>query len=323
MKHTLKITLILIAFFLLAQLIGLGLISKSITGISVKDGLAMVDHTETILGERPEMSGAGAFLYVVIGVAIGTALVLLIMKLKKVNIWKAWFFVAVAIAISLSLGVLIPQYKYVAILLAFVLAIFKIYRPNIVVHNLTEVLMYSGIALFLAPMLTVFWASMLLVAIAVYDFIAVFKSKHMVRMAQFQSESKVFAGLFIPYTLPKMRSKLPAAAAESASVPKSLKLPKSFSSSKVVVEDRRNAVLGGGDIAFPLIFTGVVMDDLVLQGFSKAAAFSQSLIITLFVTIALASLFFFAKKDKFYPAMPIISAGCFIGYGVLLLLQAL
>jgi len=323
MKHTLKITLILIAFFLLAQLVGLGLISKSITGISVKDGVASVDHTETILGERPEMSGAGAFLYVVIGVGIGTALVLLLIKLKKVNFWKAWFFLAVMIAISLALGVLIPKYKYIAIFLAFVLAIFKIYRPNIIIHNLTEVLMYSGIALFLAPMLTVFWASMLLVAIAVYDFIAVYKSKHMVKMAEFQSESKVFAGLFIPYSLKKVRGRQPVVASESVDASKALKLPKTFSSSKVVVEETKNAVLGGGDIAFPLIFTGVVMDSLVLQGFSKVAAFSQSLIITFFVTIALAGLFIFAKKDKFYPAMPVISAGCFIGYGILLLLQAL
>jgi presenilin-like A22 family membrane protease len=321
MKHTLKITLVLIAFFLLAQLVGLGLISKSITGIGVKDGVASVEHTETILGERPQMSGGGAFLYVVIGVAIGTALVLLLIKFKQVNFWKAWFFLAVFIAISLSLGVLIQA--YLAMILAVLLAIFKIYRPNIVVHNLTEVLMYSGIALFLAPMLTVFWASMLLIAIAVYDFIAVFKSKHMVKMAEFQSESKVFAGLFIPYSLKKAHGRQPVARSESSGDSKTLSLPKDFSSSKVVVEETKNAVLGGGDIAFPLIFTGVVMDDLVLQGLSKAAAFSQSLIITLFVTIALAGLFFFAKKDKFYPAMPVISAGCFIGYGVLLLIQAL
>lgn len=321
MKHTLKVTLVLIAFFLLAQLVGLGLINKSIQGVIVENGVASIEHSETILGERPEMSGAGAFIYVVVGVAIGTALVLLLIKFKKVNFWKAWFFMAVFIAISLALGVLIQA--YLAMILAIVLAIFKIYRPNIIIHNLTEVLMYSGIALFLAPMLTVFWASMLLVAIAVYDFIAVYKSKHMVKMAEFQSDSKVFAGLFIPYSLKKAQGKQQAASARSAGTPKSLKLPTGFSSSKVVAEERKNAVLGGGDIAFPLIFTGVVMGDLVLQGFSKAAAFSQSLIITVFVTLALASLFVFAKKDKFYPAMPIISAGCFIGYGVLLLLQSL
>ena len=39
---------------------------------------------------------------------------------------------------------------------------------------------------------------LLLALISVYDVIAVFKSKHMVSMANFQTESKVFAGLAVP-----------------------------------------------------------------------------------------------------------------------------
>ena len=51
----------------------------------------------------------------------------------------------------------------------------------------------------------------------------------------------------------------------------------------------------------------------VLTGFLK------TLIITLFTTIALLLLFLLSKKDRFYPAMPFLSAGCLLGYGVMLL----
>ena len=97
------------------------------------------------------------------------------------------------------------------------------------------------------------------------------------------------------------------------------KLPKGFKTSTEKVQ-RKNAILGGGDVAFPLLFAGVVMESLIVQGLSKAGAFYQSLIITATTAIALALLFFFAKKDKFYPAMPFISAGCFIGYLIVLLI---
>ena len=62
------------------------------------------------------------------------------------------------------------------------------------------------------------------------------------------------------------------------------------------------------------------MEGLIIKGIIGSTAFFQSLVITLTTTIALALLFIFAKKDKFYPAMPIVTIGCLIGYGIILLL---
>jgi presenilin-like A22 family membrane protease len=310
MKHDLSITIVLVIFFLVAQIVGLSLINIDIQDVQTIDGKITVVHSETSLGPRPEMSGVGTFLYIAIGLLVGTILILLIIKMKKVNLWKAWFFLAVFLAISLSLGVFLNS--YIAFGLAFILSVIKIAKPNVFVHNLTEVLMYAGIAVFLVPLLNVFWAAILLIAISIYDFIAVFKSKHMVKMAKFQTQSKVFAGLFVPYT-PKAEPTpiIEGKKTSKASSAKELPLPK---------PEKKNAILGGGDIAFPLLFSGAVMESLVIKGLPLATALFQTLIITATTTIAVALLFFFAKKDKFYPAMPIISAGCFIGYGILLLL---
>ena len=81
----------------------------------------------------------------------------------------------------------------------------------------------------------------------------------------------------------------------------------------------RNAILGGGDVAFPLIFSGVVMEYLIMNGVSLMNAFLQTSIISIVVTLSVFGLFAFAKKEKFYPAMPFISIGCFIGFLIVLL----
>jgi hypothetical protein len=125
----------------------------------------------------------------------------------------------------------------------------------------------------------------------------------------------VFAGFFIPYT-PKPESGETTKPLKPIKSSKTINIP----NNPLPKVEKKNAILGGGDIAFPLLFTGAVMESLMVKGLTQAAALTQSLIITATTTIAVALLFIFAKKDKFYPAMPIISAGCFIGYGILMMI---
>jgi presenilin-like A22 family membrane protease len=316
MKHNLTVTMFLVAFFILAQVVGLALISKDSNVVMGPGGNITVVHSDTSVGARPDTTGFGSFLYLVIGVAVGTILVLVLMRFKKGNIWKLWFFLAVWIATSISLGVIIKSrifFDYdVALFIALILAVWKIFRPNIFIHNITEVLMYAGIAVLLVPIFDVFWAVMLLLAISLYDMYAVWKSKHMVKMAKFQTQSNIFAGLLIPYKPGKTSSNIQTNT-------KNLRLGKSDKKS-AADNKTKTAILGGGDVAFPLIFTGVIMESLLLQGLSKGMAFLQSSIIILTTTIALSLLFFYAKKDKFYPAMPFITAGCLIGWVIVMLI---
>ncbi|MBN1792497.1 hypothetical protein JW826_02325 [Candidatus Woesearchaeota archaeon] len=347
MKHDFKVTLFLIGLFLAAQMVGLVLLRVSLVESVDDQGNRVVSFDESKVGEVPEMSGLGFLLYVVIGISVGTALVLLLVRFRKANWWRAWFFLAVFVAINFALKTFLSP--PVAFVLAFVLAVWKIYKPNVVVHNLTEVFMYAGIAVFLVPLLNsmqnesfigipgnIFWASLLLVLISVYDFIAVFKSKHMVSMAEFQTESKVFAGLLVQYKVKKdavvdkvkgvvsrsisrsvsknaRKADIKAAPRLSKTDRKDLELP------RIDLDERKTAILGGGDIAFPLIFIGTVMFHLA-NVVSISQAFLESAIIVATTTVALALLFIFAKKDKFYPAMPFISAGCFAGYFLVLLI---
>jgi len=290
MKYDIRTASILISLFLLSQVFGLGLIYRDMK-VEIIEGKKQVIHGETVLGPRPELYGWETFVWIVGGIAISTGLMLFIIWLKRVNLWKLLFFVSIFFATSLALGTFLNA--YLAFGLAFLLALLKIFKPHIIIHNITEILIYAGIAILLVPLFDVTWAIILLLAISLYDIYAVFKSKHMVKMAKFQMKSRVFAGILIPFKKIKKGGK------------------------KQVAE----AIIGGGDVAFPLVFSGVVMESLVksLQ-LSKEIAFLKVLIIPVFVTLAVLFLLFKGKEGKFYPAMPFITTGCLIAYAIILLI---
>lgn len=83
----------------------------------------------------------------------------------------------------------------------------------------------------------------------------------------------------------------------------------------LVVPNKKNvAILGGGDIGFPLIFAGVVMVQLGLGLFDW-----RTYLVPLCTAGMLFALFVFGERKKFYPAMPYLTLGCFLGLGFVLL----
>jgi len=285
--------LALVLLFFLTQLIGLSILYKDISIKIGPTGEKEVVHTETVLGPRPEITGWETFVWIMSGVAISTGLILVIVWLKKVVFWKALFFISVFMTISLALGVFMPT-EY-AFILAFVLAALKLYKPNLFIHNIAQVLMYSGIAILLVPLFDITWIIAVLIVISIYDIYAVFKSKHMVKMALFQTKSKLFAGLTIP-----------------------LKRGKKVKGKKVKL---KSAIIGGGDVAFPLLFAGVVMENLMKAAtVSMGIAFLKVLIIPIIVSLTLLFLLIKGEEGKFYPGMPFITTGCLIAYGIVYLI---
>ncbi len=287
MKHTLKITLLIVLLFLAAQLVGLAVLSKYVDPEATKiAGETTYDPLPYNI-ERPDATPTATFIYIISAVVIGTVLILLIARFKKPGLWKAWFFLSVLLTLSISFSAFIRAEA--AFALAFALSLAKVFRQSSLIHNATEVFLYGGLAVIFVPILNVLFALVLIVVISVYDMFAVWKTRHMVGLARFQSASKTFAGLYVPYTSTQaLRKGVKARAAKA-----------------------KTAVLGGGDIAFPLIFAGTVM-----QAGSQAGALAVSLA----ATAALALLLFFAKKGRFYPAMPFLTAGCAAGYAISILI---
>jgi len=301
MKHTLKITLLIVALFLIAQLVGLATVNRHIQVFEdVQTGAITIEHPDTLLGPPAEVKYKSAsFLLIALLVLIGTGLLLLLIRYRVYRLWKLWFFIAVWATMAVAFGVYINW--IIASVLAFALGLWKIYRPNVYIFNFTEVFVYTGIAILILPILDLFAAFGLLVLISIYDMYAVWKSKHMIKMARFQTKTKVFAGILIPYSIS----------------PKAAPLK----DGKKAKAKARSAILGGGDIAFPLIFSAVVMEYLITsRGLEKSLALGLTGLISLFAAISLLILLAKAEDQKFYPAMPFLSIGCFIGYIAILIL---
>ncbi|NOZ81141.1 MAG: hypothetical protein GXP63_05710 [DPANN group archaeon] len=322
MKHTPWITLFLILAFFAAQLMGLLIISQYVNiEASSASGMTVL-HEEQYFIEPPRVEDESfSFIFIMLLVLFGTAIILLLVKFKRRRFWKLWFLLSVVISLSLgffpfirkALTSIAPGISNDALTITFVIALFlglwKVFRPNVWVHNFTELFIYGGIAALLVPIINVFSAFFLLLSISLYDIFAVNKSKHMVRMAEFQTESKVFAGLFMPYG--RQQTKIARRPAANVPLPQARRL--------MTKKDKAGnapsgatAVLGGGDIAFPLLFTGALL--------KTTGSFFAAFIVVITATIGLSWLLLTAKKGKFYPAMPAISIGCVAGYLFTLLL---
>ncbi|MBI4149974.1 hypothetical protein HY488_01070 [Candidatus Woesearchaeota archaeon] len=322
MKHSIKITLFLVGLFLVTQLFGLTTVNKYIQPketISPTGNITIeIEHPVTVLGEPPRVENkSSSYIYIMLGVLLGTGLLFLFIKFNIQKIWKYWFLLSVFVTLAVAFGVYMNP--YLAVGAAVALGWWKVYRPNVWVHNLTEIFIYTGIAIIFISILNLLSAFILLLLISVYDMIAVWKSKHMITLAKFQTEAKVFAGLFIPYKrmgrkkgeekiiLPKKVLVKPTRAAHTMPLPPSEKM--------------KNAILGGGDIAFPLLFASAAMERLIeVNHLGKAAALGFSGIIAITSAIALLILLLKAREDTFYPAMPFITVGCFAGYWIVWLL---
>lgn len=318
MKHSARIIFILLGMFLLTQVIGLFVIahySPQIFKVTDDSGNVQTVTTYNLpFGmDPPKEEQARSVTDIVFSFAIVFAIAIFIMmflmKFKADFLIRTWFFVVVTLAIGISLNSFISNVAYsslTAIILALPLSFFKIFKRNILVHNITELLIYPGIAAIFVALIsswtsrTVLAVSIILVIISLYDMYAVWHAGFMQKMAQYQIKNlKLFAGFFVPYLGSKQRKQL-------------VKLRKSNSAKLNHKKFKVNvAILGGGDVVFPIILAGVVF---------HAMGLISALIISTGATLALAGLFYLSEKGKFYPAMPFISFGCFVALGIAYLL---
>ncbi len=292
MKHSLKITALLLVMFVITQAIGLYVVDY----YSADDKVLPFG----LEPPKPETTSeyAGFFSWIIFAFIIAVLLLFLFTKFNLGFILKAWFFVVIVLALSLSFLAILPlKTSLIALILAIPLAIIKIYGRNFLVHNFTELLIYPGIASVFVPLLNVWTIVGLLLLISIYDMWAVWHSGIMQKMAKYQiNQLKIFSGFFVPYVSRQVRAKI--------------KMWKKTLSKKQLMKKKIKvnvAILGGGDIVFPIITAGVMLQTLGLL---------SAIFVIAGATLGLAYLFLAAEKKKFYPAMPFITAGILAGIAV-------
>lgn len=293
MKHKLKTTLILLGMFLLTQFIGLFVInSYNFHGLPT----AFESQEVTFLSFLPSL-------------VFAILLIMLLMKYKQKIVMRIWFTLVVIIALYLTFNSFLMSANvrigYLALLLAIPLGLLKVFRPTNKIHNFTEVLIYPGIAAIFVPILGVYSVLILLILISAYDMWAVWHSEIMQKMAKFQMEEVgIFGGFLISSLTKKQREEIRKYKLQKTKTKNLKKLKKM----KINL-----AMLGGGDVVFPIITAGVYM-----------VAFN-SIIPAIFIIVGaflgLTYLLSVSEKKKFYPAMPFISGGIFIALAIWFLLS--
>lgn len=287
MKHNLKLISIILAMFIITQFLGLYVMSYYGS-----------ENNQLPYGfesyEVEEQSEYNSYLYsIIFAFVIAISLLFLITKFNLDIIMRIWFFIVILIALALFINTLLPQGNYmhfIALIFALPLALSKIIDRNIIFHNITELMIYPGIAAIFVSLLNIYTIIALLILISIYDMWAVWHSGLMKKMVNYQIKKlHIFSGFFIPNIPKKTKLRL-----------KAMK-KKGIKNKKIKVNI---ALLGGGDIVFSMIAAGVML---------RTFGLIPALITLLGAILGLSYILFFGDKKKAYPAMPYITSGIFLG----------
>ena len=338
MKSKLKITIILLLMFIVTQFIGLYVVNYYSSTKIIEGAVTNISAPALPFGlETPEIKEEIDFYKffpsIIIAFIIAISLLFLLSKFNAAFILKLWFFLVVVIALGISFNAILPAFKYtmiMALIIGFPLAFIKIYKRDFLVHNLTELFIYPGIAAVFVPILNIWTIIILLIIISIYDMWAVWHSGIMQKMAKYQiNKLNIFSGFFVPYISKSAKLKLKKMrklAKEKKSKLKSQnfiqkiknlfsgkppKKKKDMPKGKIKVNV---AILGGGDVIFPIIAAGVVLKTKInVFGSQFIGGFIPALFVIAGATLGLTYLLLLSEKKKFYPAMPFITAGIFAG----------
>jgi len=203
-------------------------------------------------------------------------------KKGKGLILKLLFLLAIGFGDIFFFSLFLPD--ILNFLIVSILIFFLIKKPFLIVHNLAVVFAVAGVGAGLGIRLTPDMVILLLLIFSIYDFIAVYKTKHMVKMAKEMVKGQAILGFVIPQKISDFPTHL-----------------------KEVKPGGRFLILGAGDIVFPLILAV----SLIPQGILN------SLIVALFSLVGLFAgfLIFISKKTRQpMPALPPIALFSIIGY---------
>jgi len=268
----------------------------------------IVDLLAFIVAGPFKTAGAVAFedpsdpfniLYFFLIMIVFTGVMLFIIKFWKKQVIKIIYLVAIAI---LSVYVFYPLFLifisdyqisfFLSIIGALFLLIALIKRPEWYVLNTIAIFTSVGVIAMIGISLCVPITIILLILMAVYDAIAVYKTKHMIDMA----DSFISLRLPVMFVIPKKREY-------------SLLIETESLKEKLENKGERQAFfLGVGDVVFPGILAVSAFHTLpafnLLMGLSVLAG-------TLIGFIALMTL---VIKGKPQPGLPLLCSGAILGY---------
>jgi len=198
-------------------------------------------------------------------------------------------------ALLFSWGAFIATVFYVPLPLAVAIAVafgtcwFLI--PLVWLHNLVLILAASSLGAVFGRFITPWTAMGIILALAVYDFLAV-RFKFMLWMADKLSEVNALPALIIPRDYSQWNSNLRKQGEKMI---------------EINPAEREYSILGGGDIAFPCLLTASIY---FTQGFKPAAIMAVLGLVGLVSVYVIQAIFL---KGRPMPALPPIAAFTLVG----------
>lgn len=222
---------------------------------------------------------------VLVMLAVGTAFTLIFLRFSKSALpYKIIFLLVMFFGMQSFFSLFLSE--VLATGAAFLLILARIFTPFILVHNAVLVLGVSAVGAMLGISLKPWTAVVVLLVLSVYDYIAVYKTKHMVKMAKEMIERGAVFALILP--------EKPAHYIESAP--------------KIKGPQEGIFFLGAGDLVFPLVMSASAFGGVGLFSAIITAIFS---VFGLFFTHFLFSV---QEKREPMPALPPIAVLTIIGF---------
>ena len=219
--------------------------------------------------------------------AIGTIIVLLLTFFVKSGSIKRKIFKILFVFSVFWGGLLVLDIWLENILTLFLivaLVYFWLKKANIFIHNFCMILAIAGVGAIVGLRVQPEIMVILLALFSLYDFLAVYKTKHMIKMAKEMITYRAIFGIVVP-SQRKDFSKL----------------------LREVKTGGKFLVLGGGDIAFPLLLSV----SFVPQSLIYALVVAFFSLIGLFVSFLI---FIKQRKKRPIPALPPIALFSIIGF---------
>ncbi len=161
---------------------------------------------------------------------------------------------------------------------------------NVLMHNIGVLLGIAGISALLGLSITPSVGVVILALLSVYDIIAVYKTRHMVALAQGMMESGAIFGLIVPTSWGLF-----------------------FHSHRNIEPGEQFMILGSGDVGLPIMFAA----SLVSISLANAFVVGSAAVIGLFVTHLL---FVNQRQRQAMAALPPIATASILGYALSLLI---
>lgn len=220
---------------------------------------------------------------------VGTIIFLSFLRLSKSRIlFEILFSLAVFFGVWLILGTFFAE-DY-AVIFASLIILLRYFYPTPFTQNLSIILGIAGLSLSIGLVLSANEVLIVLVLLSFYDIIAVFITKHMVKMFKGLLERGVIVALIIPF--------------EYKNILKNLK--------EIKPKDKF-MFLGTGDLALPTVF--------VVSAYLENWVLALGAILGSLVGVYLTQTIFFIGRKRPIPALPPIATCTIIGYAIALLLN--